>query len=105
MKVGFIGLGNVGSKLSGSLLRNGVDLYVHDLSDELLLKFKTLGAKLANTPKEVMKNCEIVITCLPSTNVSADVTDAKVGLLGDSNPGKIWMELPTINEAAVNRSG
>ena len=32
MKVGFIGLGNVGSKLSGSLLRNGVDLYVHDLN-------------------------------------------------------------------------
>jgi len=32
MKVGFIGLGNVGSKLSGSLLRNKVDLYVHDLN-------------------------------------------------------------------------
>jgi 6-phosphogluconate dehydrogenase (decarboxylating) len=48
MKVGFIGLGNVGSKLSGSLLRNNVDLYVHDLNDELLSKFKTLGAKVAN---------------------------------------------------------
>ena len=33
MKVGFIGLGNVGAKLSGSLLRNGVDLTIHDLDD------------------------------------------------------------------------
>jgi len=36
MKIGFIGLGNVGGKLSGSLLRNGVDLSVHDLDEELV---------------------------------------------------------------------
>ena len=35
MKVGFIGLGNVGSKLAGSLLRNGIDLTVRDLDSEL----------------------------------------------------------------------
>ena len=36
MKVGFIGLGNVGGKLSGSLLRNGVDLSVYDLNEDLV---------------------------------------------------------------------
>ena len=39
MKVGFIGLGNVGGKLSGSLLRNGIDLTVHDLNVELVSDF------------------------------------------------------------------
>ena len=39
MKVGFIGLGNVGGKLSGSLLRNGIDLTVHDLNADLVAEF------------------------------------------------------------------
>ena len=48
MKVGFIGLGNVGSKLSGSLLRNGIELCVHDLNIDLVSKFKNLGAKVSS---------------------------------------------------------
>ena len=43
MKIGFIGLGNVGGKLSGSLLRNGVDLVVHDLNEEFVQKFVDKG--------------------------------------------------------------
>ena len=64
MKVGFIGLGNVGSKLSGSLLRNKVDLYVHDLNRDLVQKFKGFGATIANSPREMMNICDVVITCL-----------------------------------------
>ena len=45
MKVGFIGLGNVGGKLSGSLLRNGVDLTVLDLNSDLVDAFVQRGAK------------------------------------------------------------
>ena len=40
MKVGFIGLGNVGAKLSGSLLRNGVDLTVFYLNDSVTSEFE-----------------------------------------------------------------
>lgn len=40
MKIGFIGLGNVGGKLAGSLLRNKFDLTVRDLDDNLLKEFK-----------------------------------------------------------------
>ena len=59
----------------------------------LLSKFKTLGAKVTNTPKEVMRQCEVVITCLPSPNISAEVMEGKDGLLGEIKPGKIWMEM------------
>lgn len=45
MRVGFIGLGNVGGRLSGSLLRNGVDLRVHDLSDDLVQVAAARGAR------------------------------------------------------------
>ncbi|ETW99265.1 MAG: hypothetical protein ETSY1_15670 [Candidatus Entotheonella factor] len=43
-KVGFIGLGNVGGKLAGSLLRNGVDLTVRDLNQAVAQPFLDLGA-------------------------------------------------------------
>ena len=40
MKIGFIGLGNVGGKLAGSLLRNNFDLTVRDLDQELTNNFE-----------------------------------------------------------------
>ena len=48
MKIGFIGLGNVGGKLAGSLLRNNFDLTVRDLDKSLTNPLKYLGAKVAN---------------------------------------------------------
>ena len=66
MKVGFIGLGNVGAKLSGSLLRNGVDLTIHDLDDARVADFVARGASRGNSPADLMEHCDIVITCLPS---------------------------------------
>ncbi len=40
MQVGFVGLGNVGGKLAGSLLRNGIDLTVHDLNLDLVAELR-----------------------------------------------------------------
>ena len=51
MKIGFIGLGNVGGKLAGSLLRNNFDLTVRDLDETLTNSLKDLGAKVANLQK------------------------------------------------------
>ena len=50
MKVGFIGLGNVGGKLSGSLLRNGVDLTVHDLNEDFGCGFRITWRKSRRRP-------------------------------------------------------
>ena len=105
MKVGFIGLGNVGSKLSGSLLRNGIELCVHDLNIDLVSKFKNLGAKVSQTPQEMMSVCDVVITCLPSPTISADVMEGENGLLKSVRSGKIWMEMSTTDEAEVKRLG
>ena len=66
MKIGFIGLGNVGGKLAGSLLRNGYDLTVRDLNEEFVKNFVLRGAKSANSPKEIAEKCNVIITCLPS---------------------------------------
>lgn len=102
MKIGFIGLGNVGGKLSGSLLRNGIDLTVHDLNPELVAGFMARGAKSADGPAQLMRACDAVITCLPSPAASAAVMEA---MLPEIGPGKIWMEMSTTDEAEVKRLG
>jgi len=102
MKVGFIGLGNVGGKLSGSLLRNGVDLTVHDLNAELVQSFVDQGAKAASGPAQLMRDCDAVITCLPSPSASDAVMQQ---MLPEVTEGKIWMEMSTTDEAEVKRLG
>ncbi|MEQ9695162.1 NAD(P)-dependent oxidoreductase [Shimia sp. SDUM112013] len=102
MKVGFIGLGNVGGKLSGSLLRNGVDLTVHDLNADLVAGFVAKGAKAADGPAQLMRDCDAVITCLPSPAASDAVMQE---MLPEVTDGKIWMEMSTTDEAEVKRLG
>ncbi len=102
MKVGFIGLGNVGGKLSGSLLRNGIDLTVHDLNAELVDEFVTKGATRGESPAQLMRDCDAVITCLPSPAASDAVMQE---MLPEVTDGKIWMEMSTTDEAEVKRLG
>ena len=66
MNIGFIGLGNAGGKLAGSILRNGFNLTVLDLNDSLVDDFLNRGAISAASPKQMAENCDVVITCLPS---------------------------------------
>jgi len=102
MKIGFIGLGNVGGKLSGSLLRNGHDLTVHDLNAELVQSFVVRGAKAAASPAQMMGDCEIVITCLPSPAASDAVMQQ---MLPEVAPGKIWLEMSTTDADEIRRLG
>ncbi len=105
MKVGFIGLGNVGGKLAGSLLRNGFDLTVRDLDPAVAQPFLDAGATSADSPREMAEHCDLVITCLPSPAASAAVMEAEDGLLAGLGPGKIWAEMSTTDEAEVVRLG
>ena len=102
MKIGFIGLGNVGGKLSGSLLRNGTDLTVHDLNSDLVDQFVDQGATRGENPAQLMRNCDAVITCLPSPAASDAVMQQ---MLPEVTDGKIWMEMSTTDEAEVKRLG
>ncbi|WP_299191902.1 NAD(P)-dependent oxidoreductase [uncultured Litoreibacter sp.] len=105
MKIGFIGLGNVGGKLSGSLIRNGLDVTVRDLDDGLVADAVARGAKSAASPREMMEICDVVITCLPHPTISAAVVEGQDGLLEASGPGKIWLEMSTTDEAEIKRLG
>ena len=105
MKIGFIGLGNVGAKLAGSLLRNGHDVTVRDLNEEFVSDFVERGARRAGSPKEMAEYCDVIITCLPSPAACSVVMEAEDGVIAGISAGKIWMEMSTTDEAEVRRIG
>ena len=105
MKIGFIGLGNVGGKLAGSLLRNKFDLTVRDLDENLTNEFKNLGAKVASSAKELAEQVDLIITCLPSPIICADVMEGENGVLEGITQNKIWLEMSTTDEAEIKRIG
>ena len=105
MKIGFIGLGNVGSKLAGSLLRNKFDLTVRDLDHNLTKDFYDLGAKVASSAKELAEQVDLIITCLPSPKICAEVMEGEDGILNGLSENKIWLEMSTTDESEVKRIG
>jgi len=105
LKVGFIGLGNVGGKLAASLLRNEVDLTVRDLDPVIAQPFLDGGARWADSPRGMAQNADVIITCLPSPAASAMVMEADDGALAGLGPGKIWAEMSTTDKDEVLRLG
>jgi len=105
MKIGFIGLGNVGGKLAGSLIRNNFDVTVREIDESLTNEFKKLGAKVAKSPKELAEQTDLIITSLPSPKVSADVMESEDGILNGLSENKIWLEMSTTDEDEVKRLG
>lgn len=103
LRIGFIGLGNVGSQLAGNLQRHGVDLTVRDLDLQRVAPFVARGAQSAESPRALAAAVDIVITCLPSPAASAEVLEAADGILAGLSPGKIWLEMSTTDPAEVRR--
>ncbi|MEC7236480.1 MAG: NAD(P)-binding domain-containing protein, partial [Pseudomonadota bacterium] len=93
MSVGFIGLGNVGGKLAGSLLRNNMNVTVRDLDRETAQPFLDNGASWGESPRAMAESCDIIVTCLPSPAASAAVMEAEDGILAGLGNGKIWAEM------------
>ena len=105
MKIGFIGLGNVGGKLASSLMRNKFDLTVRDLDKNLTKSFEDQGAKVVNSPKELAEEVDFIITCLPSPKICAEVMEGENGILNGLSENKIWLEMSTTDESEVKRIG
>ena len=103
LKIGFIGLGNVGGQLAGNLLRHGIDLTVRDLDPQIVAGFVERGAKAADSPRALAASVDLVITCLPSPAASAAVMEAPDGILAGLTPGKIWLEMSTTDQHEMLR--
>jgi 3-hydroxyisobutyrate dehydrogenase len=103
LRIGFIGLGNVGSQLAGNLLRHGLALTVRDIDAARVAVLVARGARAATSPRELAASVDVVITCLPSPAVCAAVMEGEDGVLAGLAPGALWLEMSTTDHAEVCR--
>jgi 3-hydroxyisobutyrate dehydrogenase-like beta-hydroxyacid dehydrogenase len=103
MRIGFIGLGNIGAQLAGNLLRHGSNVTVLDLDPLRVQHLVSSGAKSAANPHDLTSVVDLVITCLPSPAACQEVMEGANGVLAGLTPGKIWLEMSTTDQAEVTR--
>jgi 3-hydroxyisobutyrate dehydrogenase len=94
-RVGYIGLGNLGSHLAMSLLRAGHPVTVTDLHRDLADGLIAAGAVWADSAAEVAARSTVVFTCLPSPSVVDAVVCGPKGILEGLAPGGTWIDNST----------
>lgn len=103
MRVGFVGVGRLGSKLAGSLVRAGHEVVVVDRDPVAVERLLALGAHRAETPAAAAGDADAVVTCLPSPAVSSAVVEGEEGVLAGLRPGRTWIEMSTTDRHEVVR--
>ncbi len=103
MKIGFIGLGNVGAKLAGTLIRNGIPTFLHDLEPSTAIELIKMGGIWRVSPADITVDSDVIITCLPSPSVTASVIEGENGILKTATKKKIWIEMSTTESSEVER--
>ena len=95
MKIGFIGVGNIGAPIAGQLLATGHELVVNDLRREAAVALLANGATWGETPAEIARQCEVVATCLPGPSEIESVCLGPDGLVEHLQPGALYLDHTT----------
>jgi 3-hydroxyisobutyrate dehydrogenase len=103
VKVGFIGLGQMGGPMSRNVLAAGHDLVVHDLRRQAADELIAAGAVWAGSPRQAAAGREIVITSLPAPRQVEEVLLGPDGLLDGLEPGSLWADMSTSVPAVADR--
>ncbi|HEV2300660.1 MAG TPA: NAD(P)-dependent oxidoreductase [Stellaceae bacterium] len=103
MKIGFIGLGMMGSGMAANLQKAGHELVVHDLRRAAAEPYLAKGAAWADNPRAVAEQSEIVFTSLPGPPEVEAVALGNNGLLAGMSPGKAYFDLSTNSPNMVRR--
>ena len=103
MKIGLIGLGNLGLPVGRNLLEAGYRLTVYDLREEAAGPLLALGARWADSPERVGELSKVVITVLPSPAAVAAVVEGTNGLLNGMSPGSVWIDSSTNDGRELQR--
>jgi 3-hydroxyisobutyrate dehydrogenase len=101
MKIGFIGLGNMGAPMARNLLKHGHSLQAFDLSEAALRSLVDAGATASPSPKAAATDVELVITMLPAAAHVRGVLTDEQGVLAGVAPGVTIVDSSTIDPASA----
>jgi len=104
MKLGFVGLGQMGKPIAFNLLKSGAELVVSDRSGQWFEAFRERGAR-STTEITDLAETDIIFLCLPSAKVVQAVLLGDDGLLLRLNENQIVVDLSTITYSATVEIG
>jgi 3-hydroxyisobutyrate dehydrogenase len=104
-KIGWVGLGNIGSVMAGLLLNAGYPMTVHDIRREVAEKLVAAGAHWAATPREVAEVSDTIVTSLPGPPQVKAVMEGKQGVFSGLHTGCTWIDMSTTDATEVQRLG
>lgn len=97
LKVGIIGLGNMGGGFAKNLLSRGYVVNAYDISEQAVLNILKLGGIKANNPRDVAQKSDIIITSLPDSNTVRNIYLGDNGIIDDVSNGKIAIDTSTVD--------
>ena len=104
MKVGFIGVGNMGGPMCRNIIKNtNHEVAVFDLSPAALAACTELGASAASSVADVAARSEVVITSLPIPRIVEDVALGAGGIAENAKPGSVYIDLSTNSPATARK--
>jgi 2-hydroxy-3-oxopropionate reductase len=102
-KIGFIGLGVMGKPMSLNLIKAGYFLMVYDINKDAINEVVKAGAKQGNSPAEIGKNCDVIITMLPNSPEVEEVLTGENGVLQEAKAGSVVIDMSSISPITAVR--
>jgi len=102
-RLGFIGMGSMGSRMAGRLLAAGYDLTVYNRQRERTRPLEQRGAQVAATLCDLAAGAEIVLSCVADDAAVEAVMTGPGGALTAARPGTVFIEMSTVSPATSRR--
>ncbi|MCU1325609.1 MAG: 3-hydroxyisobutyrate dehydrogenase [Bryobacterales bacterium] len=102
-RLGFIGLGYLGSRIARRLLSAGFPMVVCDAVHAKAMEFVEAGAEIASSPAKLAAQVDVVLSCLPDENSVQSVYLGKNSIFRNARPGTRIIELSTISLETARR--
>ena len=103
--IGFIGTGIMGAPMARNLLKAGYSVTVHNRTKAKAQDLLTEGAAWAESPADVARDSDVVITCVTDTPDVKQVLLGEDGVIEAARPGLICVDMSTISPAATKQMG
>ena len=97
VKLGFIGLGNMGSRIAQRLLDHGYQLAVYDVDIAKSEAIRAHGGIVAENVLELARTADVILSCLTNDEAVQNVYAGPAGVFAEARPGTIVLEMSTIS--------
>src|SRR5919197_684417 len=96
VKLGFIGIGNMGSRIAQRLLKAGYDLTAYDRDPAKAQALAVDGGAVATSIAELAQTADVILSCLTNDRSVQDVYYVGSGVLANARPGAMVLEMSTV---------